>query len=483
MEKKILYLLQCMSSIPKHYDWLKERCKIVLSYKYETTETDIYFPCSTWTSGRNKLFEEAMKHQIYDYYVFLDDDLDISYTTINNFELQLNNLPLDYPIITPNTWNYNKRISGYKIDYNRKGLHNDMFKIQTVDWFDGAFNAFHKDTIQQLLPYIDAYDSKSWYYSQLLLILKSNFFFKNKLIQLNSIYLNNLNHSQYPKNMNDVETIVKDYINKNGFEKLSMSNAIEIDEKIIEIKKPTRINGYEKIINIVYQCLQNYSYINFIDVGSANGMILLHMKNAGFNINNVNSVAIDPLLDIVYNRYNTNLKNYKHFFNNAISLYEKSDVDFYVQMEKACSSLNEINSEYITHDNNQEDQFYLPENRIHVIKTEKIIKVNINKLSSIIKKIKIENDIIHFLKIDAQGQDLNVIKSCEEFTKNIMFIMIETTQPSITNGTLYKNSSTFKEDHEYLVSKNFELVCLETLLYSDADALYYNKDLINLKIL
>lgn len=128
-------------------------------------------------------------------------------------------------------WGYNSTPSHYDIKYNRKGLMNQSFKMQTVDWFDGAFNAFNKNSIQQLLPYECEYDNQSWHYSQLLLILKSNFLFKNKIVQINDIHYENQQHSSYPRNMKNAKDICNKYIKENSMETLSLSDAIEIKTK------------------------------------------------------------------------------------------------------------------------------------------------------------------------------------------------------------------------------------------------------------
>jgi FkbM family methyltransferase len=474
-EKKICYLTQCAGCIPPNYTCFRSRDIILLSYKQNTPDTDIFFPNSTWTAGRNKLFELAIQKE-YDYYVFLDGDLNIDESLLKQFETILNKI--DYPIIVPNMWNYNTRISSYKIKYNRKGIQNNLFKAQSVDWFDGAMNAFHKNSIRKLLPYNVRYDSTSWWYSQLCLILKSNFLFKNQIVQINNINIINNSHSNYPRDMNNTSEVVDKYIKENSMEKLEMSKAIEIylDTNQMKIEY---LSGHKKIINIVFKLLNKYKEINYIDVGVANGMMFKEMINQGFKINNIKSVGIDPLL-YIYNKNKSNyLSNYNVLLECAITIKDNEELNFYVQKNRACSSLNEINHEYISNTIGG-DCFYLPKttNGTNIITTQKKIKVISRTMSSIIKELKLNDEIIHFLKVDAQGQDLNVIKSLDKYLKNVLFIMIETTMPHIKNGTLYKNSTTYTQDLEFLKNNNFEVVCVEKLLESDADALFYNKSLI-----
>ena len=134
LDKKLnfLYLIQTEDIIPNTYNWLKDKNKIVLSYIKKTNDTDIFYPNSTWTTGRNKLFELILKKESYlnnyDYFIFLDSDLNITLEKINNFENIINNFKENYPIILPNLWDYNTRISTFNIKYNRKALQNNLFK-------------------------------------------------------------------------------------------------------------------------------------------------------------------------------------------------------------------------------------------------------------------------------------------------------------------------------------------------------------------
>jgi hypothetical protein len=78
--------------------------------------------------------------------------------------------------------------------------------------------------------------------------------------------------------------------------------------------------------------------------------------------------------------------------------------------------------------------------------------------------------------VDAQGNDLNVIKSLGNYLNNVMFIVIESN--SDNTSTLYKNSTSFSVDYAYLKSCNFELITKEILLRDDYDCLFYNTNLI-----
>ena len=237
---------------------------------------------------------------------------------------------------------------------------------------------------------------------------------------------------------------------------------------------------------------------NFIDVGCAFGDCLFrleylkYLKNYNFNIH---SIGIDPLITNykeVPSRYNGDeLKSINEVYKRGLQLFtnliecaistEEGEHDFYVQEALDCSSLNKINTSKITHEETSDDNFFLPTRgkvAKKIITTKEIKKVPVKKLSSVIEEHNLNDEIIHFLKVDAQGQDLNVIKSCEKYLKNVALIMLETTMPYITNGTLYENSTNFKQDMMFFKKNNFKLIKMKKLLHDDADVLLYNKSLL-----
>ena len=58
-----------------------------------------------------------------------------------------------------------------------------------------------------------------------------------------------------------------------------------------------------------------------------------------------------------------------------------------------------------------------------------------------------------------------------------MFIIMESINDN--TDTLYKNTSKFTEDYNYLKLHNFELITKEILLRDDCDCLFYNTNLIH----
>jgi hypothetical protein len=188
MTKNFLYLVQTDGNLPSHYaDIPNENADILyLSYK-EPIEGYIHFPNSTWTTGRNRLLEEARnsKHQ-YLYYIFLDDDLEFIQGNWRYFEEML----LKYMPAISTSVSYNENL-------------NPNLEAQVVYSYDAMFNAFHRDVFfdDLLLPYIDKFDDVCWYESQLIFIHISAILYPNHILQFNYVEVDNSKHNIYPKKM------------------------------------------------------------------------------------------------------------------------------------------------------------------------------------------------------------------------------------------------------------------------------------------
>lgn len=226
-----------------------------------------------------------------------------------------------------------------------------------------------------------------------------------------------------------------------------------------------------KIACFLNKVLENTSSIIVIDVGCAIGDFLGLLNHA-----NIRSIGIDPLHHDYSNR--AGLKKYSLLYECAID-HDDNDKLFNITPGKDCSSLCDFNIEKITNDITNTKNFYIPESRM--IDSCSVVEKRIVKcktLKSIITENKLETCIIHILKVDCQGNDLNVVKSLGNYISSVLFIIIESN--SDNTSTLYSNSSTFKDDNEYLTSNNFELIGKEVLLRDDYDCIYYNKGLISM---
>ena len=85
-----------------------------------------------------------------------------------------------------------------------------------VFWFDGMFNAFHFQAIDHILPYPTHYDKKSWYYSQMYIIIKSDLKFHGHVVGDTQILTQNAEHHPYPQecNWNTFAAVAEDVRNE-----------------------------------------------------------------------------------------------------------------------------------------------------------------------------------------------------------------------------------------------------------------------------
>ena len=245
--KTVLYLIQAKVGLPDIYQCLRKRSWLLLSYRDKTSDTTIHAPNTTWAQGRNKLYQYVREQNLlYDYYVFLDEDLvfakmdpTIAYSMkipqmlgrqyhnfftarhlhglkrdltdqaegFTNFEAVLE---LGYPIVVP--LDYGWLMGGQIVNLN--------VPLQTVGIFDGNFNAFSREVFfaETILPYTEQYDSTSWWVAQNYLCVKAHRYYSGQIIQNNQYLVLNTQHSDYTQNLNDVDvlTLRDQFINELG---------------------------------------------------------------------------------------------------------------------------------------------------------------------------------------------------------------------------------------------------------------------------
>jgi hypothetical protein len=199
----IIYLIQTSTVFPNLLKCLKDKDHVLLSYKENTKDTTIFFPNSTWTTGRNKIREYVLSlNKTYDYYIFLDEDIKFSeYSQINGFN-KFEQLLEEYKpyIANPNLVGYYPNIPNCN--------------IRTTVWYDGIYNAFSKEAFfsDTIFPYVYAFDKNSWWFSQFIMIMLCSLYKKNVILFTN-IKITNILHSNYPRGLEERETVQKYVLN------------------------------------------------------------------------------------------------------------------------------------------------------------------------------------------------------------------------------------------------------------------------------
>ena len=213
---RVLYLVQTEKCLP---DYLKSpevvgnttacQCDvIVLGYKEKCEDTSlphvryIFRQSTTWTTGRNLLYEYSKaKNSFYLYYIFMDDDttLQVADKSDKNpwrmFEDSLRTIQPPIAVVDP-LINFNKTSQP-------KGCEpQHVTKLVQVFWFDAMFNAFHNQVIHHILPYPTKFDRRSWYYSQMYTIIRCDVKFNGQVVSDTRLKVQNGQHRPYPRATN-----------------------------------------------------------------------------------------------------------------------------------------------------------------------------------------------------------------------------------------------------------------------------------------
>ena len=130
-----------------------------------------------WSGGRNKMYFAARRRSHnYLYYIFMDDDVELQYNSYTPKELIDRKFP-PLQIFTEFLLDDRPAAAGTDHDYttaddtlnawHRRCKRFITPKVIPMYEFDACFNAFHRDTVNYLLPYFDKYDTKSFWLSQI----------------------------------------------------------------------------------------------------------------------------------------------------------------------------------------------------------------------------------------------------------------------------------------------------------------------------
>ena len=151
--------------------------------------------------------------------------------------------------------------------------------------------------------------------------------------------------------------------------------------------------------------LCDYEKINVIDVGAARGAFMEELHGIFKLHKNIHSIGIDPIFDEAHERY---------------TLFIKACVDNIVGVSTG---------EMYVHVDTQANSLCINRNNAGTADEGGIIgdttTVAILNLNDIIKE-EFPNEVIHFIKIDAEGKDLDIVESLSESVlKRIKYISME----------------------------------------------------------
>jgi hypothetical protein len=206
MKKKFLYLVHGNDKLIRNYDFLADRpdADLVQSTYNAPADGAHYFPGSTWAEGRNGLLEKALElENSYEYYIFMDDDIEFHKGGYDELEEQLIRLKpaVAVPVFVPKT---TRTVLGLGISYHRRPFI-PLSSYQVCKFADGQFMAFHEDVIRDrvLMPLQNQFDEISWWYTSSNQQILMHNLYPNSTLQLNNVAITNESHREYTKNSFD----------------------------------------------------------------------------------------------------------------------------------------------------------------------------------------------------------------------------------------------------------------------------------------
>ncbi|XP_013386524.1 uncharacterized protein LOC106156010 [Lingula anatina] len=196
--KRFVYLIMGPTKrVIKGLEETKKRDVIWMTFEDKTG--DIYAPGTSHNSGRNVLLNHAvnlaaqMKDGGYLYYIFMDDDLELSVRSDGwvNWKVWSKMASDPYQRFEEFLMYYQPAV-GY-VRYRDMGRQFVNKKLPVnLNWdFDECFSAFHKDTLSFLLPYDLHLDYESWWYGGWIIRQLISMLYHSYRMQCNSLHVTN----------------------------------------------------------------------------------------------------------------------------------------------------------------------------------------------------------------------------------------------------------------------------------------------------
>ncbi len=184
-----------------------------------------------------------------------------------------------------------------------------------------------------------------------------------------------------------------------------------------------------------------------IDVGCHTGQFLEEFKNKVSG--EVFSLGFDPLKK-------AHIAEYTHYYPYAVSTKEGVAAFHHYQDAEfpgMADSLAEINQNNITQEYSQRhEKVFIDRPFGNELGREDVKTV---RIESILNEIHFSGTYIHFVKIDAQGTDIDCFESIGKYISQCLFVQIETIVSEKKEHLLYKNQLNFSEAKEIMNSYGF----------------------------
>ena len=183
-----------------------------------------------------------------------------------------------------------------------------------------------------------------------------------------------------------------------------------------------------------------------IEVGSFDGNDSLRYHKNGFNV-----FTFEPNKTLFLDLFEKtkHIKNY-NVFNKAVCLFNGKTTFNICKRGGASSILNFKDNETLIK--------HWGKNRSDIHYSGLSYEVETTRLDTFIEEQGLENTIIDFIHIDAQGVDLDCLKSVGKYIKNIKEGVLETVKNKEKSIYIEQEDNTLANVEQFLLENNFEIL-------------------------
>lgn len=181
-----------------------------------------------------------------------------------------------------------------------------------------------------------------------------------------------------------------------------------------------------------------------VDIGHHKGHFIQHfISTYSLNRKSLYIHAVDPV------DYNS---EFNDVFDQVAISSNVGTATLNIYDEPGCNSLANMRLEALTLKKNQSGWF----------SNYTINKIGESQVQTItLETILLKYPIVHYLKVDAQGSDLDVLKSGKSSLKSVMFVQIESSVARNSEELMYVGQSYFVENTSYMKSLGFTLLQID----------------------
>ena len=205
-----------------------------------------------------------------------------------------------------------------------------------------------------------------------------------------------------------------------------------------------------------------------VDVGCHKGHFIEEFRSSVRK--NLYTIGIDPLDFNITHKYNL-------YIQAAIANVDLPTTrTFYEHIEPGCSSLLKMNTEIISHEDQESpSKWFVPWEIEQVVNETPVV---VSSLENLLDQIEKPIDTIHYLKVDSQGMDIKVVKSLRKYLEKTMFIQIESVISHSPDVVLYKGQQIMEQDIGSMYELGF--ILLDVIYHNpgfkvnEADVIFFN---------